>query len=175
MDQASKAEPLTGLIRIADYDSAWPLQFEQVAAKIRSALGGLVLRLEHVGSTAVPGLPAKPIIDIVLEVADSARESEYAPALESAGYELRIREPEWYEHRMFRGSSPQVNLHVFSSGCPEVGRMLRFRDHLRTSQNDRELYASVKRDLARRQWKFTQDYADAKTAVVQEIMSRACA
>ena len=91
-----------------------------------------VLRLEHVGSTSIPGLAAKPIIDIVLVVADSADEAAYVPALEAAGYVLRIREPGWFEHRVLNGPDTKVNLHVFSDGCPEIGRMLAFRDRLRT-------------------------------------------
>jgi len=160
-------------IHIADCDPDWPQQFERAAQKIRTALGERALRIEHVGSTAVPDLPAKPIIDIVLLVADSANEPDYALALEKTGYTLRIREPEWYEHRMFKGSQNGVNLHVFSNGCPEVDRMLLFRDWLRTNAADRELYAAIKRALAQQDWKCTQDYADAKTSVVKEILSRA--
>jgi GrpB-like predicted nucleotidyltransferase (UPF0157 family) len=160
-------------IRIVDYDPAWPRQFEQEENRIRAALGARVLRIEHVGSTSVPGLPAKPVIDIVLAVADSAMEADYAPALEGAGYEFHIREPGWFEHRMFKGPEKNVNLHVFPAGCPEIDRMLAFRDRLRTSESDRELYARTKRELARQPWQRAQDYADAKTPVVQEILSRA--
>ncbi len=101
----------------------------KISARIRGALGERALRVEHAGSTAVPGLAAKPVIDIVLAVADSAAETEYARDLETAGYALTIREPEWLEHRMF--TMPGVNLHVFSDGCSEIGRMLAFRDWLR--------------------------------------------
>ena len=130
--------------------------------------------IEHVGSTSVPGLPAKPIIDILLIVADSANETEYATALEGTGYKLHVREPGWYEHRMFEGQENDVNLHVFSLGCREVARMLAFRDWLRTNEADRELYARSKRALAQQEWRYTQDYADAKTPVIEEIMARAC-
>jgi len=164
--------PLSGPIRIVEYDPEWPHRFEREAGRIRSVLGGRALRIEHVGSTAVAGLAAKPIIDIALVVTDSAKEAEYAGALESAGYQLRIREPGWHEHRMFKGGEKDVNLHVFSAGCPEVERMLAFRDRLRTCESDRQLYARAKRSLAREEWKYTQDYADAKTAVVEEIMAR---
>jgi GrpB-like predicted nucleotidyltransferase (UPF0157 family) len=126
-----------------------------------------------VGSTSVPGLPAKPVIDIVLAVADSSDESQYVKALEDAGYELRIREPEWFEHRMFKDIESRVNLHVFSAGCPEVDRMLTFRDWLRVSEADRELYARLKRTLAQKEWKYMQNYADAKADVIGEIMRRA--
>lgn len=121
----------------------------------------------------MPGLPAKPIVDIALEVADSADEEAYVPDMEEAGYVLRIREPDWFEHRVFKGPETNVNLHVFSAGCEEVDRMLLFRDRLRENVAERDLYASAKRELAARDWKYVQQYADAKTAVVEEIMGRA--
>ena len=124
------------------------------------------------GSTSVPGLAAKPIIDIVLEVPDTTDEATYVDDLEAAGYVLRFREPDWFEHRLFQPSDGGVNLHVFPGGCPETGRMVRFRDRLRTSTADRELYARTKRELAARDWKYMQQYADAKTDVVEDIMSR---
>jgi GrpB-like predicted nucleotidyltransferase (UPF0157 family) len=157
---------------LADYDPAWPQLFEQEVERIRAALGERALQIEHVGSTAVPGLAAKPIIDINLVVADSSDEESYVPDLEAAGYALRIREPEWFKHRMFRGDDPRVNLHVYSPGCEEVDKMRRFRDHLCTNDADRELYERTKRELAAREWKYTQHYADAKTAVITEIMAR---
>jgi GrpB-like predicted nucleotidyltransferase (UPF0157 family) len=131
------------------------------------------MRIEHAGSTSVPGLAAKPVIDIVLVVADSADENGYVPALESANYRLRTREPEWHEHRLFKGPDTNVNLHVFSSGCLEIDRMLTFRDWLRSHEADRELYERTKRSLAQREWNNVQEYADAKTAVVEEILERA--
>lgn len=166
-------KPLAGPIRLAEYDSQWPHKYQQEAKRIRTALGPRALRIEHVGSTSIPGLVAKPIIDIVLEIADSGNEREYAPALEAAGYRLHLREPGWYEHRLFKGTDDTVNLHVFSEGCPEIGRMVRFRDWLRASPEDRELYAQAKRALADQEWKYTQNYADAKSTVVKEIMCRA--
>jgi GrpB-like predicted nucleotidyltransferase (UPF0157 family) len=166
-------KPLSAPLMIVDYDPEWPRRFREEADEIRSAIGERALKIEHVGSTSVPGLAAKPIIDIVLLVADSATEQDYAGGLESAGYQLRIREPEWYQHRMFKGPQDDVNLHVFSSGCPEVDRMFLFRDWLRTNPSDRDLYAECKRALAQQRWKYTQYYADAKTAVIEEILARA--
>ena len=159
-------------IAVVDYDPAWPALFEEQARRIRAALAGRVLRLEHVGSTSVPGLAAKPIIDILLAVADSADEAAYVPALEAVGYVLRIREPEFHEHRMFKGANPNVNLHCYSDGCPEIDRMIEFRNWLRAHDGDRLLYERTKRELAARTWKYVQDYADAKTAVVEEILAR---
>ena len=159
-------------IEIAEYDPEWPRLYTREEERIRRALGERVMRIEHAGSTSVPTLPAKPIVDIVLEVPDSSDEPSYVPDLEAAGYRVVIREPEWYEHRVFKGPDTNVNLHTFTAGCEEVDRMLLFRDHLRASAEDRELYARTKRELAAYPWKYVQQYADAKTAVVQEIMLR---
>ncbi|MGH3779868.1 MAG: GrpB family protein, partial [Pseudonocardiaceae bacterium] len=147
--------------------------FAREADRIRVVVGDAARRIEHVGSTSVPGLAAKPIIDILLIVADSADEPSYGPNLEAAGYVLRIREPDWFEHRLFKGPDTNINLHVFSAGVSEIDRMLRFRDWLRATDSDRDYYARVKRDLAQCTWRHVQHYADAKTAVVQEIMERA--
>jgi GrpB-like predicted nucleotidyltransferase (UPF0157 family) len=170
-----EVKPLIEPIQIVDCDPAWPQLFAREAAKVRNALGAAALRVEHVGSTSVPGLAAKPIVDMLLEVADSADEAAYVPPLEAAGYMLRIREPHWHEHRMLKGSveGRTVHLHVFPGGCAETSRMVRFRDWLRANEADRALYERTKRDLARQEWKYMQNYADAKTAVVEEIMARA--
>jgi GrpB-like predicted nucleotidyltransferase (UPF0157 family) len=165
--------PLAAPILLVEYDPQWPERFQQEAQLIRTVLGRHALRVEHVGSTSIPGLTAKPIVDIILVVADSRDEKGYAPALEKAGYQLRIREPAWHEHRMFKGANNEVNLHVFSTGCPEIDRMLDFRDWLRANEEDRELYARTKRTLAQEEWKYTQNYADAKTAVIEQILSKA--
>lgn len=167
--------PLTTRIELLDYDPDWPRLFAREAARIRSILGHQVVRLEHVGSTSVPGLAAKPIIDMVLAVPDSSDESTYVPALEAAGYVLRIREPDWFEHRVFKGPDTNVNLHVFSDGCMEIARMTSFRDWLRSHEDERSLYERTKRELAARDWQFVQQYADAKTQVVEAIIARATA
>lgn len=172
---ATLGEPqeLSGRVGLVDYDASWPLLFEREAVTIRGSLGERALQLEHVGSTSVLGLVAKPLVDIVLAVADSTDEPAYVPPLEVAGYALRIREPGWHEHRVLKRGVPDVNLHVFSVGCPEIERMLVFRDRLRTNAADRDLYARTKRELAQRDWKYVQNYADAKSAVVEEILARA--
>ncbi len=165
--------PLVGHIQLVDYDPTWPELFAREALRIRSILGDRVLLLEHVGSTSVPGLAAKPLIDIVMVVADSADEAGYVPDLVAAGYVLRIREPDWYEHRMFRGPDTAINFHVFSPGSLETAQMLLFRDWLRTNDADRQLYERTKRELASQDWKYVQNYADAKAPVVTEIITRA--
>jgi GrpB-like predicted nucleotidyltransferase (UPF0157 family) len=168
-----KLEPLVGKVLIVAYNPDWPKQFAREARTIQAALGETMLRLEHVGSATVPGLTAKPIIDIVLVVADSADEPAYVPALEQAGYVLRNREPGWYEHRMLRRLDPMVPLHVFSANCEETEWMLRMRNWLRANVDDRDLYARTKRDLAERDWKYMQNHADAKSEVVEQILARA--
>jgi GrpB-like predicted nucleotidyltransferase (UPF0157 family) len=168
-------KPLNDSILVTDYDPSWPAMFAREAERIRQALGEGVVRLEHVGSTSVPGLAAKPRIDVLLVVQDSSDEPSYVPPLESAGYVLRIREPNWHEHRVFRGPDTDLNLHVFSPSCIEIDRMVGFRDWLRTHAEDRALYERAKRDLASRPWKYVQNYADAKTEVVEQILARAMA
>jgi GrpB-like predicted nucleotidyltransferase (UPF0157 family) len=158
---------------IADYDPHWPKLFQLEADRVLAALGSGALLIEHAGSTSVPGLAAKPVIDMVLAVANSAEEDAYVPALESAGYVLRIREPLWFEHRMFKGPGTETNLHVFSAGCSEIDRTLLFRDWLRSNPADRDLYQRAKIELAGQEWEHIQNYADAKTAVIGEIMERA--
>ncbi len=165
--------PLNATVELVDYNPDWPSQYATHRRTIVEALGDKIVLLEHVGSTSVPGLAAKPRIDILLIVEDSADEATYVPQLEAAGFELHIREVEWHEHRCLKGFDPDANLHVFSSGCVEIERMVGFRDWLRTHDDDRLLYETTKRQLAAQQWDFVQDYADAKSAVVEEIRIRA--
>lgn len=160
-------------ITLADYDPAWPERFAREAERIRGALGERALVVEHAGSTSVPGMAAKPTVDIVLGVPDPTAEDDYVPALEAIGYGLHLREPDWHEHRLLKPAAAGVNLHVFAAGASEIARMLRFRDRLRSSPEDFELYLATKRDLAGRAWGRVQDYADAKDAVVAEILARA--
>jgi GrpB-like predicted nucleotidyltransferase (UPF0157 family) len=164
---------LVGKIKVADYDPAWPGLFQREADRIRAVLGQRVVQLEHVGSTAVQGLAAKPVIDILLVVADSGDEPAYVPDLEAAGYVLFIREPDWHQHRCFKGPDTNIQLHVYSPGSPEIERFLVFRDRLRSDPADRERYQRVKRELAQRDWRYVQQYADAKTEVVETIIARA--
>jgi GrpB-like predicted nucleotidyltransferase (UPF0157 family) len=165
--------PLNNTIALAPYDPEWPRLYARLERQIRDALGASALVIEHVGSTSVPGLSAKPVIDMVLAVSDSADESSYVPPLERAGYVLRIREPDWFAHRMLKSSGIDANVHVFSRACPEIDRMLAFRDWLRANQDDRRLYERTKQELAARTWKHVQNYADAKSDVVAEILDRA--
>ena len=166
-------QKLDGSVVLAEPDPAWGRDGATLVDAIRAGLGPAALMSAHVGSTSVPGLPAKPILDLVLGVADPADEPAYAPALEALGYVLHVREAEWYEHRLFVGTGRAVNLHVFAAGATEIDRMLAFRDHLRRDDTDRALYLKTKRELAAQTWAVTQDYADAKTDVVSQILHRA--
>jgi GrpB-like predicted nucleotidyltransferase (UPF0157 family) len=160
-------------VELVPADPAWPGMFERERAIIEAALGPVAMEVHHTGSTSVPGLAAKPLIDITLVVPNSADEAAYVPALEAAGYAFVLREPEWFEHRLVRREPRLVNVHVFSVGCSEVAQMTGFRDWLRTHPDDRVRYEQAKRALAELEWGQVQDYADAKTDVILEIKRRA--
>jgi GrpB-like predicted nucleotidyltransferase (UPF0157 family) len=170
---AGQVNPLNKTIVLEPYNPEWPRAYAKLEGQIRDALGAKALLIEHVGSTSVPGLSAKPVIDAVLAVSNSADESSYAPPLERLGYVLRIREPDWFEHRLLKPPSIDGNIHVFSQACEEIVRMLAFRDWLRVNKDDMNLYERTKQELAARTWKYVQNYADAKSDVVREILDRA--
>jgi len=160
-------------IRIVAYDPEWPRTYELHADRIRRALGESLLLIEHIGSTSVPGLGAKPIIDILVVVPDSSDEASYVPHLEATGYQLRVREPDFHEHRMLRTPERDVHIHVFPEEAPEIERYLAFRDRLRTRPEERTRYEQVKRELAKRSWPHMNAYADAKGDVVESIIRAA--
>ncbi len=160
-------------IEIHDYDSDWPKKFETQARIIAAALGNTALRIEHIGSTSVPGLGAKPIVDILVVVTDSTDESTYLPQLEAAGYLLRVREPDWNEHRMFCTPEKDVHIHIYSAGCQEIQRNLIFRDRLRRNIHDRRRYEQTKRQLAATNLPDHQAYTDAKTDVIESVIAAA--
>lgn len=157
-----------GDIRVVDYDSNWPARYSEHATRIRSAVDANALAIEHIGSTSVPGLAAKPIIDIALVVADVGATATYEPALHAVGYLLRVREP---GHQMFRTPERDVHIHVYSPDSPSLDRHLRFRERLRSNTTDRDTYAKVKRTLAARQWSDMNAYAEAKTEIIDRILS----
>ena len=159
-------------IRVVPYDAGWPAAYEGIAVLVRAALGDRVLDLSHVGSTSVPGLAAKPVIDVDLTVADSADEAAYLPDLEAAGFVLRIREPDWEQHRLLTDPDLTTNLHVFSPGSPELARHVVFRDWLRTHDADRAAYASLKSELGTRGFTDGMDYNNHKAALVYDIYER---
>lgn len=156
-------------IEIADYDPAWPSRFDYHAGRVRNALGSGTC-VEHIGSTSVPGLAAKAVIDMLLIVRDIDDESDYLPALVQAGMVLRVRED---GHRMFRTRERDVHLHVYSDGAPEIQDYRDLRDWLAHDATDRALYASTKRSLADRQWADANYYAQAKDEVIALILDHA--
>ncbi len=157
-------------IEVIAYDPSWPERFARERTRIAAALGRAARSIEHIGSTAVEGLAAKPIIDIDVGVEDPDDEQAYVPALERAGYELRVREP---GHRMLRTPALDVHVHVCAVGGQWERRHLLFRDWLRVDAADRLRYATVKRELACRDWEDMNAYAAAKTEIVGRIMVRA--
>ena len=164
-----EVENINNNITLESYNPNWPKLFKKLKQTILKVLPDATV--EHVGSTSIPSLTAKPIIDIILLVKDSDDEASYLPQLESIDYYLRIREPDWYQHRLFKHHQYAVNLHVFSFGCLEAKRMLDFRDILRNDPNAFKLYADTKKKLASQKWKYVQEYADAKTEVIKMILN----
>lgn len=158
-------------IVVVPYRPDWPETFRLHRERIAAALGARALGIvDHIGSTAVPGLAAKPIVDMLLVVADSADEDAWLPAMEGAGYVLRVREPEFEEHRMFRTPELDVHVHVLSDGSPEIERYLRFRDALRAAPHLRARYQTLKLTLAAQDWSDMTAYAQAKSDLVEAIV-----
>ena len=160
-------------IILKPYDENWPVLFEREKQRISTILKDKALMIEHIGSTSVPGLIAKPIIDILLVVEDAGKEEDYVVDLVSHGYILRIKEPDFENHHMFIGPDTDIHLHVFSQDSKEIEKYLLFRNYLRNHQEAKELYANTKKALAKKKWKYVQNYADAKSDVVQQIMDAA--
>lgn len=159
-------------IEVVPPDPSWPARYERIADVVRGCLGERVLSLQHVGSTSVPGLHAKPVVDVDLIVADSADEGSYVPDLEAAGFALRIREPDWEQHRCLVLRTPRCNLHVFSPGAIEPQRHVAFRDWLTTHAEDRNSYAALKRKLAARSYASVMEYNNDKAELIYEIYER---
>ena len=157
-------------LELHSYDDGWPDTYRDQRQRIAEALASVDIEVEHIGSTSVPGLAAKPIIDIVVAVNDITAEEDYLDALLAAGYVLRVREP---GHRLVRTPSRDVHVHLFEHGDPAVDEYLLLRDHLRSDAADRTLYETTKRGLLRKRWDDMNDYADAKTDVILAIKARA--
>ena len=169
------APPIYMPIAVVDADPSWPAVYTGLAQRIRAALGERVLGLEHVGSTSVTGLAAKPVIDIDLTVANSSDEAAYVGPLEAIGYELTIREPKWHEHRCLMMDRPKSNLHVWSPGSPEAIRHRMFRDWLGDHPADLARYADTKRQSALETNAAGEDvmsYNLRKQPVIREILDR---
>jgi GrpB-like predicted nucleotidyltransferase (UPF0157 family) len=172
IERARVAPHAPAPVEVVPPDPGWPADYRRVRERVIAALGERVVALEHVGSTSVPDLWAKPLIDIDLTVADSSEEASYLPALEAAGFELRIREPDWEEHRLLGGHEPWTNLHVWSPGSTEPRRHVAFRDWLRANEGDRRVYAELKRSLAAQGFTDVMDYNTAKGGLIYDIYER---
>ncbi|KAI0906822.1 GrpB domain protein [Ustulina deusta] len=162
-------------LEIVDYRPEWPAMFAEVENRIRQALGNRAIVVQHVGSTSVPGLAAKDVIDIDLAVADPADEESYVPDLQAAGFKLLFREPTWYQHRFFHLDEPYTNLHVFGSDSSELVRHRLFRDWLREHEDDRDRYTAVKREAAEASaaaGENVQQYNNRKEPVLRDILQR---
>lgn len=168
VDLVGGVEPLT--LALHDYDDRWPDLYREHERRIRAALPGADVLVEHIGSTSVPGLAAKPIIDVVVGVDDITAEEDYLDGLLGAGYVLRVREP---RHRLVRTPARDVHVHVYEKDDPAVHEYLLLRDHLRADDADRDLYESTKRALLGTRWDDMNAYADAKTDVIVAIKARA--
>jgi GrpB-like predicted nucleotidyltransferase (UPF0157 family) len=155
---------------LAEYDPAWGSAYAAHEARVRAAVGSTAVDVQHIGSTSVPGLAAKPIIDILVTVPDITAEEDYLEPLLAEGYVLRVREP---GHRLVRTAQREVHIHILEVGDPAAGDYLLLRDHLRVDRADRRLYEATKRELLEQDWADMNAYADAKTAVIEEIKQRA--
>ncbi|MBU2669009.1 GrpB family protein [Actinoplanes bogorensis] len=167
--QVGEWPPRWTSIVIVDYDPVWPQRYATGSAGIRAALGDRLLSIEHVGSTSVPGLAAKPIVDIDVILAGTEDESAYVPALEATGYRLILREPWWQGHRMLVDPDEDFHVHVWPRDAAEPTRHRLFRDWLRAHPDDRELYATTKRRLAA---EAGDDYTMSKSDVIDQIFAR---
>jgi GrpB-like predicted nucleotidyltransferase (UPF0157 family) len=159
-----------GPVTLVKCDPMWPTQFEALRAELAGTLGPLATGIEHVGSTAVPHLAAKPIIDVLVTVESIDPDEIYAAPLAAIGYELRVREP---GHRMFRPATRDVHVHVWAEGSQEAEDYVLLRNRLRASPADRDAYEALKRELARHDWPDVNYYAEAKSPMVRELLARA--
>lgn len=159
-------------VTVVDYDPRWTEQFRSMKDQLKRALGGTALSIEHVGSTSVPELPAKPIIDVDIVVANADDEDKYISALGTLGMRMVIREPWWHGHRMFVDDHGAANIHIWPDGAAEPVRHILFRDWLRTHQDDLERYAQVKRNLSVEFNDEPDRYNLAKNTVIDQIYAR---
>ncbi len=159
-------------IRVVAPDPEWPRSYAILRERVLGALGDRALAIEHIGSTSVPGLWAKPMIDIDLTVADSADEEAWLPDLKASDFLLRLREPEWEEHRLFGSTAPAGRLHIFSAGAREPQRHVMFRNWLRTHAEDRDEYAAVKREIAAQGFTDGMLYNNAKAWFVYDLYEK---
>jgi GrpB-like predicted nucleotidyltransferase (UPF0157 family) len=158
-------------IEVVPYDPAWPAAYDRWRDTLAAALGPLAVRIEHIGSTAVPGLPAKPVVDVQVSVRDVDDDAVTA-AVESTGLSLGVAEPghRFFRHRTEAGETRVVHVHVFAAESDDERRHLLFRDYLRAHAEHRDAYASLKDDLARTHRDDRAAYTSAKAGFVAGTM-----
>jgi GrpB-like predicted nucleotidyltransferase (UPF0157 family)/anthranilate/para-aminobenzoate synthase component II len=175
--RASASRPASGRsYAIVDPDPSWPERFEEEAAGIREALGDLAVRIDHVGSTAVPGLRAKPIIDVQVSLRSMSPRAPWRDALVAAGYAYRL-DPTSVDHEFVSRDDADgtrlVNVHLCPAGSEWERRHLWFRDRLRAHPDERDAYAALKDELAARHPDDVHTYSDAKTAFIRSVEAAA--
>jgi GrpB-like predicted nucleotidyltransferase (UPF0157 family) len=174
MTEESVRQEDVRVIRISDYSTDWPAAYDLEAQKLTRVFGEQLAGIHHIGSTAVPGLPAKPVIDILVEVSEIEKVDELNQLMEKLGYEA------WGENgisnrRFFpKGRNRRSHhVHVFPAGHSEVLRHLRFRDYMRAYPDEARAYADLKQELAGKHPHDIDSYCDGKNAFIHEIDCRA--
>ena len=160
-------------IEIAPYDPGWPERFREQAGRLRLALGSVALGIDHVGSTAVPGLPAKPVIDIDVSVRALEPPDSYEVSLTQLGFVLGAVDAEQRFYREPEGEPRRTHIHVCEAGGDYERRHLLFRDYLRTHPEVAAEYAAMKRELAEKYRRDRDAYTDAKGPFIREVERRA--
>jgi GrpB-like predicted nucleotidyltransferase (UPF0157 family) len=158
---------------LAEPDPAWAVRFEGWRTRLTEAIGPAVVRIEHIGSTAVPGLAAKPIVDVLLAVRDATDEPSYVPGCEAAGLELFTRDD---EHRFFVNAPPEpidVHVHACDAGGTFERDHLLFRDYLLAEAGERRAYEALKRDAAAHWHEDRMAYTYAKNGWILDLLERA--
>jgi putative glutamine amidotransferase len=179
--QGSRAKPgethgRTRAYQLVESDPAWPAWFEQEAGAIRGALGDMVTRIDHIGSTSVPGLAAKPVIDVQVSVTSMIPREPYSAPLRALGYEHTIdpidSQQEFFDKGYRNDGDRRVHIHVCETGTAWESRHLAFRDWLRSHPEDAAAYENLKRDLAERHPNDIHAYTDGKTAFIRSLEAR---
>ena len=176
MDDGQETPPLgleSGTVRVVPYHAGWPSLFEREAARIRESLDGLPLRLEHVGSTSVPGMPAKPIVDIMAGYPPDAPVAPYVAALVRAGYVHRGENGIPGREFFRRGDPRAYHVHMVALDSPLWREHVGFRDHLRAHPETAAEYAALKHALAARHARDREAYTEGKADFITGVLRRA--
>ena len=168
-----KLQNIQALVEVVPYNEDWPRLFEEEAKKVRQFLGEKCVDVYHIGSTSVPGLAAKPVIDMMPVVKDVFQVGECRGAMEAQGYESRGICHFNFDH-LFKKEVPYpaCHIHVFGEGNSEIESHLRFRDYLRTHDYDRDAYAALKLSLAQKYPHDILSYCLGKSSFFREIHTK---